>query len=705
MAGFDPDKFLADTAPKEASAPAFDPDKFLAETAPTNPKLKKTDWAGGADAAMRGGAQGALLGFPDEAYGLLGAVVNPTNSTKGFVDRYHEARDYARGRDTAAEAAHPNIYTAGQVGGGIATAFVPGLGAINIGKGAGAAEILGKGAAMGATAGAGNAENFTDVPEEALKGGVVGAAASGGLALLGKGIGAVARNVGPVAAKIFAGTDEGNLAKYIAGKDRINAVGALPEEAVKDSIDSGVANVLGDRDALATRAKDLEGVMNQAYAQKHAELVGSVTPLTKAKEMTASLASQKAYLGSLSEQADDALVRSGAVFKKADLLRSVDKIGTGQGAAIGDEAHSALSKLQSTRDRIAEQLPDEIPAVQMRDVLQQLRKDVSFDQGAGEFNDTLNGMRKEFSGQISNALKKQVPEYAQYMSRMSDLADNLGTMNRYFGDESKALGSLETLRKGGARAQLIQDALQSHATVNSDQSMLGHLDQINQNHALLSRINAGEDMRPHLFPRAWNALQEAQAEAQMAGDVAAPVERLGQNRTQAVIRNAGGKIPNIEDRRALEALSQTQGQNYPQMIDDKNVFDSFGKGMAPTGRNATMMSTALGGLGYLLHGPTGAAMGVSAGGLIGGTLDRYAPAIVKGTTDSTIGLKTWLSSTEGVQRLGPYARPLLEAAAKGNQTLAAVNQTLIASDPLYRSIFSPGPQQQKRNAINRRLSE
>jgi hypothetical protein len=31
--GFDPDKFLAETAPKQQTS-SFDPDKFLAETAP-----------------------------------------------------------------------------------------------------------------------------------------------------------------------------------------------------------------------------------------------------------------------------------------------------------------------------------------------------------------------------------------------------------------------------------------------------------------------------------------------------------------------------------------------------------------------------------------------------------------------------------------------------------------------------------------------
>lgn len=679
---------------------------------PVAAKPEGVDVGGLANSAMRGVAQGSTLGFADELAAGAGGLKDYVAGKMGLrgdislPDAYHSWRDVIRKADAKAEAEHPGVYTGGQIAGGVATAFAPGLAALNIGKGAGAAEILGKGALMGSVAGAGGANNVTDVPAEMVRGGLTGAVLSGGLAAAGKGLGKVVEKAGPFAAKVFGGINPETLAKYSQNADRINSVGALPEEAVKDAVDSGVSRVIGDRNALATRADDLEGILNQAYAQKQTEIAGAVTPLAKAKEMTASLQSQKTYLGSLSEQADDALERSGAVFEKKHLIEAIDKIGADQGSAIvGDEAHAALDKLRMTRERIADGLPDQIPAAQMRSVLQQLRKDVSFDQGAGEFNDTLNGMRKEFTSQISNALKKQVPEYADYMSRMEALSKNLGTMNRYFGDESKALGSLESLRKGGARAQIIQDALQNHATVNADQSLLGHLDQVNQSHALLDRIKAGEDLRPHLFPKAWNALQEAQAESQMGASVASPIERLGQNRTQAVIRNQGGKIPSIEDRRALEALSQSEGTNFPQMIDDKNVFDAFQKGNT-TGARGVAMGTAMGsGLGYLVAGPTGAAAGASVGGLIGGTLDKYGPAIVKGTVDSAQALQKVLNDSQAVKQLGPYARPLLEAASKGNQTLAATNQALLSSDPIYRSMFKTDPHQQKRDAISRRLGE
>lgn len=676
---------------------------------PVPAKPEGIDVKGLANSAMRGAAQGATLGFADEATAGVGGLYDYIQAKLGnrgdisLSDAYHTRRDAIRRADAASEAEHPWAYTGGQVGGALATAFVPGASALNVGKGASLGEAVGKGALMGGVAGAGNAKEITDVPSEATRGAVTGGAVGGALWGAGKGLSAIGRRVGPMTAKVVGGVDEKTLGKYLEAPDRINAIGALPEDAVKDAVDAGVSRVVGDKEALASRAGDLEDALNTAYAQKQAELAGSATPLAKAKEMSAALQGEKAALGTMSQQADEVLAKSGVTFKKTDLLKAIDTIGKGAGDAIGDEAANALQKLQTTRDRIASQLPDDIPAPRLRAALQQIRRDINFDQSSGEFNDALNGMRKEFTSQISNALKDAVPEYADTMKAMQARSQNLAKMDRYFGDETKALSSLETLRKGGAKAQLIEDALKSHAGVTGDEGLTQQLEQLRQNQDLLARMKAAEDLRPDLFPKEWNALQEAKAEAQMGADVAAPVERLSQGRTQAVIRNQGGKIPNIEDRRALEALSQAEGKNFPEMISDKNVFDAFKKGQTNGSRMTVLGGTLGGGAGYLIGGAPGAAIGGQIGATTGATLDKYGPAIVKGTVDSANALKEWLSTSEGVQRLGPYARPLLQAASEGNKTLAAVNQTLLRTDPVYRRLFDQQNQDQG-DAISRRLN-
>lgn len=660
------------------------------------------------DALLRGAAQGSTLGFADEMTGAAGGLYDYIQGKLGnrgdisLSDAYHTRRDSARKADAKAEAEHPYATLAGQALGGIGTAVVPGLSALNVGKGAGLVEAAAKGAALGGIVGAGNAKEITDVPSGVLSGAATGAAIGGGLNRLGRGVSAAASKAGPLLAKVLGGVDSETLAKYAANADRINQAGALPEEAVKDAIDSGVGRAVGDKEALAERAAALEELMNHAYEQKQAQLAGSATPLAKAKEISASLAGEKDVLHEMSQRADQALEKSGVTFQKKDLLKAIDDVGFGAGDAIGDETTEALSKLQTTRDRLQTQLPDEIPATRLRKALQQIRKDINFDQKSGEFNDELSKMRKVFTGQISNALKTSVPEYAEIMDSMADRSNNLSRMNRHFGDPDKALSSLEALRKGTVRSQLVEDALQNHAVITDDSALAQNLAELKNSQSILGRIQNGEDLRREFFPKQWGMLQEAKNDAQMAADVAAPVERLGQNRTQAIIRNQGGKIANIEDRRALEALSKMDGgQNYPQMIEDKNVFDAFKKGQEKSGR-LTMMGGALGtAAGSLIGHPV---QGGIIGAQIGGALNVYGPAIVKGTVDSAQALRKVLNNSEAVQRLGPYAQTLLDAASKGNTALAAINQKLLASDPVYRNLFPRDPNDSKRDAIQRRLS-
>lgn len=726
------------TKPFEAvgadAKPQFDPSKpfeaALDDAPPAPASPEGYDLKGAADAVMRGVAQGATMDFADEAAGALGGAYDWAAGKLGarggisLSDAYHTRRDAARRGDAKAQADHPVVYGASQLGGALAASIVtPGLRApvaqgpaLETATGLVAPKLVqslgrrvatgaAQGAVFGAVGKAGAADEITDVPGAMLEGAGWGGALGGALPLAAAGAKAVAKRAAPVAAKIIGGIPEPTFQKYVQGRERINALAAQGDDAVKDAVDAGVASVVADKASAASRAAAAEDVLERGYLAKQAELAGAVTPLTKAKEMTAALEAQKGYLGSLSEQADDALVRSGATFKKTDLLRAIDKIGHGQGAAIGDEAHAALAKLQTTRDRIAEQLPDEIPARQMRDVLKQLRRDVSFDQAAGEFNDTLTGMRKDFSRRISEALKKASPEYSHYMARMSDLADSLATMNRYFGDESKALGSLETLRKGGSRAQLIEDAMQRHATVNGDQTMLEQLAGLRQNQTLLGRIKGGEDLRRELFPEAWKAVQETRAEAEMAAQVASPIERLSPVRTQAVIKNQGGASPNIVDRRALEALETATGTPVRQMIDDQNVAQAFRKGNRTGARMTAMGATIGGGLGGALAGPLGAGWGTSIGGAIGGTLDMYGPALIKRAIDASAAAKAALASTEGVKRLGPYAAVLAREAKKGNEAFVAANAYLLASDPNYGKLLEQRTDiDQRREAIKRRAS-
>jgi hypothetical protein len=255
VADFDPDKFLAETAPVERDE-GFDPDQFLAETA-SAPAHKPGALETGSqvDSGLRGAAQGATLGLADEAYGVVGGLINSIKDDKKFGEAYREARDYARHRDAAAHEANPKTYVGGEVGGTIASSLIPGAGVLNAGKGAGVASALAKGAAGGAVSGLGTSDaDLTkgEVPE-ALADTAKGAALGAGTAGVFHGLQKVAGYLSPDVLKELAATKAfksaaGNRARaWDEAGDRVADRG-------RELLDSGVVTFGASPREIAERA-------------------------------------------------------------------------------------------------------------------------------------------------------------------------------------------------------------------------------------------------------------------------------------------------------------------------------------------------------------------------------------------------------------------------------------------------------------------
>lgn len=125
------------------------------------------------ESAARGFAQGASLGFADEAVAGVEALWqkakgNPTE----FGKLYAKFRDESRANFDKAEKANPGAFTAGEIGGGIATSVIP----------LGGAATLGRAAITGARFGALNslgqsrADTAAELVEDAATGAALGAA-------------------------------------------------------------------------------------------------------------------------------------------------------------------------------------------------------------------------------------------------------------------------------------------------------------------------------------------------------------------------------------------------------------------------------------------------------------------------------------------------------------------------------------------------
>ena len=161
------------------------------------------------ESVLRGAAQSALLGLPDEATGALEAtrdfVAGPTK-LRDFVRQYRKRRDQSRANYDHAQRDNPMSYMSGEVAGALGSAFVPGLGALNTAR---AGTVVGRGglaALQGAAAGFGaSKDDMTTGTYGGTKGALEDTVVGAGMGLAGLGLG---KKLGDVGRKVKKGLSE-----------------------------------------------------------------------------------------------------------------------------------------------------------------------------------------------------------------------------------------------------------------------------------------------------------------------------------------------------------------------------------------------------------------------------------------------------------------------------------------------------------------
>jgi hypothetical protein len=197
------------------------------------------------ESGWRGSVQGASLGLADEGIGFgeaLWDIATTDKELKDFQDLYGQHRDESREANKAAQEANPNSYLAGNIGGSIATAFVPGLGALNAAKGAKLATQVGKGALAGGIAGFGSSDAEG---VELLKDTATGVGFGAAVPVAFKGAGKVVSKLDDVTG---ASDRAKAVAQYLSDKAK-----KLPETFVKHGLDlpqEAIDAIKGDKNLL-----------------------------------------------------------------------------------------------------------------------------------------------------------------------------------------------------------------------------------------------------------------------------------------------------------------------------------------------------------------------------------------------------------------------------------------------------------------------
>lgn len=364
---FDPDAYLQKkTATSESS---FDPDAFIASRAsaqtetPMDNQFEEPERVPYTEleSAARAARSGALFDLYDEGSGAVKAgmdlVTGDTNLDK-LYDTYKKYRDEERLKDKQARSDNPKSYLGGQVAGGLATSFVPGLGWLNAGKNATIAGAAAKGALGAGLAGFGasEAESARELLDDTTSAASIGAATGGALRGAGKLLSGVKpRNVAKKGANIMLNTPE-QLTDLAIKRGRP----AIERAPIRADVARRYQNVLNDLkkatvEGSAEARKQLAGtqIKTDDIAKRLGGVAGKATArMGKVQDDAERLAGVK-YLEGLQKQYKDAKgVVSGSRLK--DTIQSLDKkadfeVAPGQFAKADSrmvtEARRSLDKL------------------------------------------------------------------------------------------------------------------------------------------------------------------------------------------------------------------------------------------------------------------------------------------------------------------------------------------------------------------------
>lgn len=335
--------------------PKFDPRKPFEEVQP-----------GKLESAARGAAQGASFGFADEISGAVESAL--TDKT------YQQARDESRANFKSAQQANPVTYGAGELGGGVATAFVPGL---NLARGASLAKQVGAAAVAGGVGGFGlsEAKDAKGLARDTAIGAGVGGAV-GGVA------GAVMRGAGKIA----------DGAKF-AGK---RAVG-LASDLNPESVDFYLAN----RDAVNS-ARDLKPIAEDLFDGGR-ELASRVSRA--------------------SGESADILARDEVSVPKAQILQRIDEQMSAleQGGMFTAGAERELAALQKMRDRLIAG-KENLVGGQVKQFIRQM-DDVAYPGhgGAAEIPQGLSRQARDLRHIASEEAKTQSPAFREKMAEVAGM--------------------------------------------------------------------------------------------------------------------------------------------------------------------------------------------------------------------------------------------------------------------------------------------
>lgn len=349
------------------------------------------------ESAGAGALQGASFGLADEVEGGLKAardVMGDQYRYTDLLDRYRANRDTSRAAYEKARQDNPASYATGEIGGGVATAFVPGLGWMNAAKGAKAATVAGKAALGGSISGFGLSD--ADITKGDIAQSAEDTAVGAGAGLLGQGI--------------------------VSGASKaIKAIPSLPKKMAsvflntpEEITETYIKNPVGVRTAPKRfeLAGEYEGVLDRLKgevkegSQASRDILSSEGAKIKGSEIS----------GLLGKRADEIAARSEGVMDDPETLAAYKWLRENQGKYSPKSEGPPSPLLDAAGNPIPSAPMDlELSTNRIKDTLQGIDRSTDFETAPGKFSRINDVIKKGARSDIDDLLKSRSPAYAQQM--------------------------------------------------------------------------------------------------------------------------------------------------------------------------------------------------------------------------------------------------------------------------------------------------
>ena len=634
---------------------------------PQDGKAPSTNKVSQGESLLRGAAQGASFGLADEGTAHLGTIkdilLRDDLDLSQYPEVYKSWRDVIRKRDAQAEKDNKGTFVTGQIGGGVLSSVIPGVGALNAGKGAKLGEVMTKSALQGGLGGYGSSESdnigdqLIDTAQGTAVGGIMGAAGRG----VQKGVEWGAEKLAKGGAKILATTSD-EIDRYVTNPSKYRGEVKTVESVAKD-LKPDLAQferIAADAAEQASKKKEVASRAAAAYTQGLRE----TRPSPAAEQaLTDALSAQRGKASELAAAQRKIVAESPEQLSIAPLLKEIDarlKAREIEGVlpSVDPEVQDMVKMkqlLESVRDRKLK--PDAEYAPPLLQQLQEEGSQVS-PQSLVNLRQTIDKMieptwgggakhipageraGRALRGQINESLDSANATLPGYQELRGELAD----ATRLAEKSREALGDPDTNKvlRGMANPNNAPDFQTlkqlDHKTGKKVMPELAEYLAAKGKLRMPDRLEKNISAMPQTA-----AAEEAAKKAKLYEALNARLNGISSDNIDTKLREAlfaKANNPKMQTMDGLKELARRTGKPIEDDIDIMQVQSAFGKQGAQGSRLVNWLSNFMGG-------------GLAGGGLgtIGAGLDTKRGKVAQGVLDKYLDSKPAIEETADLARI------------------------------------------------------